>query len=106
MTRSWTLSLTTLNTWYNLWTLISLDSIPDPTFTTSAYVPELVCELNITPNSAAVSISEDSKQEVGLAIPVAAAYIKRTTVNSIGLKNFSLRSATGGATVNVSISAL
>lgn len=105
MTRSWQFTLTTGGTWYNLWTdLVAKDtSFTDPTFTTASYTPSRVQNIIINPNSATIFISEDSNKELGQAIAVNTPYIKIAFSNTIDLMSFYLRSATSGATVDVSI---
>lgn len=106
MTRSWKLTLTSHLTKYNLWTLITGDtSFTDATFTTASFVPNKVCELNITGDSGDISIMEDSKQEVPRVVTAGTPYVKRTSLNAIDLKDFSLNAA-DGVTVDVSITAL
>lgn len=107
MTRSWLLTCTSNAVIYNVWALIAADSsFTDPTFTTAPFVPNMVCESIFTANGGAVSVYEDSKQEVGTSIPSGATFTKRTMINSIDLKSMQIKHANNGGTVSVSITAL
>lgn len=92
MTRSFSFTLPDTN-WNTFWDLIKADSsFTDPTFETAQFVPNSVCELNITP-SATLSVSTDLNDEIGVPIAANVTFTKRSNRNIIGLSTISIKGA-------------
>lgn len=107
MQRDFYFTLATPLQWYNVWTLITQDStFVDATFTNAPYVPTMVQEFQWQNQTSGATVQEsDNKKEAGLQGSSGGGNLRRSSVNSINLKNLYFMTDTASTQLYVSITA-
>src|SRR5882762_6935241 len=101
MNRSFSVTLTNANQWYNLWDFIT--SLPnfDPTMSNGIYYPSMASELKIQSDNSntgkRLTVSQDIKKLGGIEIAADGIEKWDSNVNSIDIKGFFLKTDVGGA---------